>query len=552
MSVSRREFIAAGAAAATTLGMASASRAFAADTKDIRVAQIGFNGQGRGHIRNLGNHIVALCDVDEKVLSAKADELKGKLGRKVDTYTDFRKLLEDKNIDAVSIATPNHTHAMITVAAAQAGKDVYVEKPASHNVWEGRQMIAASRKYDRVIQCGTQSRSSPSLKEAVAFVQSGQLGDIKYALGTCYKARKNIGKSSTPFKFPQWIHGDLWLGPASAEPHYRPVKNEKGDYNPHYDWHWDFNTGNGDMGNQGIHQMDIARWFLGEDSLAPRVMSIGGRLGYEDAGNTPNTQIVYQAYEKAPLIFETRGLPRSKAGQKSWGGSMDRYRGSQIGVIVQCENGYVLVPSYTSATAYDNQGNVVKEWSGGGNHHDNWLMAIASRDRSQLNAEIREGHLSSSLCHTGLISHQVGEKKTAAEIAEAMNMTEAQYQQAVDQLRGVELGVMRELDATDSQGEPLIALSIGDDERPDAQLERTEMRGLLADALGDLPERERQILSLYYEQELTLKEIGEVIGVCESRVSQLRSLAVSRLRVSMREALGQDDGDAAVAAGGKR
>ena len=155
------------------------------------------------------------------------------------------------------------------------------------------------------------------------------------------------------------------------------------------------------------------------------------------------------------------------------------------------------------------------------------------------------------------LRHELGREPKEAEIAEAMNMTEAQYQHAVDQLRGVELGVMRELDATDSQGEPLIALSIGDDERPDAQLERTEMRSLLADALGEIPERERQILSLYYEQELTLKEIGEVIGVCESRVSQLRSLAVSRLRVSMREALGlgekeDEGGGAQAAAGGKR
>lgn len=139
------------------------------------------------------------------------------------------------------------------------------------------------------------------------------------------------------------------------------------------------------------------------------------------------------------------------------------------------------------------------------------------------------------------LRHELGRDPKEAEIAEAMDMTEAQYQQAVDQLRGVEFGAMRELDATDSQGEPLIALSIGDHERPDAQLERTEMRSLLADALGELPKRERQILSLYYEQELTLKEIGEVIGVCESRVSQLRSLAVSRLRVSMRETLGHGD-----------
>ena len=184
-------------------------------------------------------------------------------------------------------------------------------------------MVAAAKRYDRIIQCGTQSRSSPSLRQAVAFVRSGQLGKIQYALGTCYKPRPSIGKSDQPFQFPSHVNRDLWLGPASDEPFYRPTKNSKGSYNPHYDWHWDFNTGNGDMGNQGIHQMDIARWFLGEDSLAPRVISIGGRLGYDDDGNTPNTQVTYFDYPNAPLIFETRGLPRSKAAQQKWASSMD-------------------------------------------------------------------------------------------------------------------------------------------------------------------------------------------------------------------------------------
>ena len=146
------------------------------------------------------------------------------------------------------------------------------------------------------------------LSDAAEWVQSGKLGAIKYAVGTCYKARPTIGKSDKPLEFPSYVDHDLWVGPAADEPIYRPEKNSQGKYNPHYDWHWDYNTGNGDLGNQGIHQMDIARWFLGEPALAPRVMSIGGRLGYEDAGNTANTQIVFHDYAKAPLIFEVRGL----------------------------------------------------------------------------------------------------------------------------------------------------------------------------------------------------------------------------------------------------
>ncbi|MCA9248040.1 MAG: gfo/Idh/MocA family oxidoreductase, partial [Planctomycetales bacterium] len=188
-----------------------------------------------------------------------------------------------------------------------------------------------------------------------------------------------------------------WCGPAAKVDLYRPQL--------HYDWHWDWNTGNGDMGNQGIHQMDIARWFLGEGEISPRVMSIGGRLGYDDAGNTPNTQIVYHDYKTAPLIFETRGL-----------GKDVEFRGSKIGVVVQCENGYVVVPSYTSAIAYDADGKEIKKWSGGGDHFGNFLKAVRSRKREDLNAEILEGHISSALCHTGNISHQVGKKASARDI----------------------------------------------------------------------------------------------------------------------------------------
>lgn len=393
--------------------------ALAHDTADLRVGVIGFNNQGSFHIQQLQNRVVALCDVDQLILHKKAQQLKEEWGRDVETFIDYRRLLDREDIDAVSIATPNHTHALIAVAAAQAGKHVYVEKPVSHNIWEGRQMVAAARRNDCIMQCGTQSRSSPCLQEAVKFVRSGQLGKIQYALGTCYKPRPSIGQSDQPFQFPNNVDRDLWLGPASDETFYRPTKNSKGNYNPHYDWHWDFNTGNGDIGNQGIHQMDIARWFLGENRLAPRCVSIGGRLGYDDAGNTPNTQVSYFDYPVAPLIFETRGLPRSKEAQQHWGDSMDTYRGSRIGVIVQCEQGYVLAPNtYAEVVAFDPDGQEVKRWEGAGNHHDNWLSAIVAGDRSKLNADILEGHLSSSLCHLGGVSHQLGEKLPASEIDE--------------------------------------------------------------------------------------------------------------------------------------
>jgi len=421
MPVSRRDFLQKTTIASAAVGLSAISTARAADTNDIRVAVIGVNGRGNSHISGMRNNVVAICDVDRMVLEAKAKQFEehaatqaeeGKTAArdKVDTEVDFRRLLERDDIDAVSIATPNHTHSYIAIEAAQAGKDVYVEKPVSHNVWEGRQLANAARKYGRVIQCGTQARSGKAVRDAVEFVHGGGMGSVRYVVGTCYKPRQSIGKLDQPLRIADHIDYDLWCGPAEKRELFRPRL--------HYDWHWDLNTGNGDTGNQGIHQMDISRWFLGEDSIAPRVMSIGGRLGYDDAGDTPNSHIVYHDYDKAPLIFETRGLPRSKADQEDWGGSMDMYRGSGVGVIVQCENGYVRCTNYSNVQAYNNDGELIQSFEGGGDHMSNWLEAVAARDPGMLNAEVLEGHLSSALCHTGLIAHRLGSQAPAGEIAE--------------------------------------------------------------------------------------------------------------------------------------
>lgn len=405
-------------------------------TNGLRVGVVGFRWRGNELINQMRDNVVALCDVDEEILAQRCQEHQEVTGRAPEKYVDYRDMLEKADLDAVAVATPNHTHCLISIAALQAGKHVYCEKPISHNVWEGRQLVAASREHDRIVQCGTQSRSSVSLKKAVEFVRSGKLGAIQYAIGTCYKPRPSIGKLEEPLEIPKTINYDLWCGPAKKEPLYRS--------RVHYDWHWDTNTGNGDMGNQGIHQMDIARWFLGEDRLAPRVLSIGGRLGYDDAGNTPNSQIAYFDYAAAPLIFETRGLPRSKAAQKQWGRSMDRYRGSRIGVIIQCEGGHVVVTSYTKATAYDRAGNKIKQWKGGGSHTQNWLQAITRGDRSLLNAEIQEGHLSSSLCHVGCASHQLGEKAVANDIMEriaAMPLLSSSFDRLASHLRANQVDI---------------------------------------------------------------------------------------------------------------
>jgi predicted dehydrogenase len=370
----------------------------------FRLAVVGLRGRGQDHLNGLGPYVVALCDCDTAILkSTWAD-------RPVERYADYRELLAKADLDAVSIATPNHLHALIAIEAIRAGKHVYVEKPVSHNVWEGGQIVAAARQHQAAVQCGTQSRSSPSLREAVEFVRAGNLGPVRYAIGTCYKPRMSIGKLTQPLAIPPGIDYDLWCGPAEKRELFRPSL--------HYDWHWDFNTGNGDMGNQGIHQVDIARWFLGENGLSRRILSVGGRLGYSDAADTPNSQTVLHEFERTFLIFETRGLPRGKEfhDKEQWPKNMDSYRGSTVGVLVQCAGGHVLIPDYSSAIAFDGDGKEIRRWKGAGNHYANFAAAAQANDAGRLHAEIEQGHLSSALCHTGNISHRLGRPVGLAEI----------------------------------------------------------------------------------------------------------------------------------------
>jgi predicted dehydrogenase len=418
---SRRTFLkqAAGAAAAFSVLPMSAR---ADVNSQIRMATVGFNGRGKSHIDGFKDQLVALCDCDSKVLGQTAEAFHKSHNRKLDQISDYRRLLDRKDIDAISIATPNHTHSLIAIAAVQAGKDVYVEKPISQKVWEGRQLVNASDKYKQIVQCGTQSRSHESIRQAVDYVHSGKLGRIDYIVGTCFKPRMSIGKSDKPLVIPKQLDYELWCGPAAKAELFRPVQNSQGSYNPHYDWHWDYNTGCGDMGNQGIHQMDIARWFLNQPAVSPKLVSFGGRFGYEDAGNTANTQVVLHDYPGAPIIFETRGMPSSKAAHKDkaiWFGSMNKYHGSQVGVVVHCEHGMVVSTSkYDEVNVFGPDGEKIKTFRGGGEHEHfmNFLTAVRSRKRSDLHADVLEGHVSSALCHTGNISHLLGEPRTAKEI----------------------------------------------------------------------------------------------------------------------------------------
>jgi len=382
---------------------------------DIRVAVVGFRGKGAQHIKDFsaipGVRVAALCDVDRQVLDEKVQEFASR-GEKVAAFTDYRKLLEDKSVDAVVIATPNHWHALMTVWGCQAGKDVYCEKPISHNVWEGCQAVEATRKYNRIVQAGTQSRSDVALQEAFAYIRGGALGKIQWVRGLCYKQRPSIGKTSGPQPVPAHLDYDLWTGPAALVP---PRRNTPDRGTIHYHWHWFWNYGGGDIANQGIHEMDMCRWALGQERLPPTVMSIGGRFGYNDDAETPNSQIAVFGYEPAPLIFEVRGLP-----QKAGGRAMDAYRGIRIGLIVQCEHGY-FAGGANGGFVYDNEGKRVKQFTstGGDSHPANFIDAMRSRKPSDLRAPIEGGHLSSSLCHLANISYRLGQDTATDAIREA-------------------------------------------------------------------------------------------------------------------------------------
>ena len=249
--------------------------------------------------------IVALCDVDEHVLGHGVELLK-KENQNVSAHTDMRRVFDDGNVDAVLVAIPNHWHALATVWACQAGKDVYVEKPFCHNIWEGRQMIAAVRQHKRMVQVGTQSRSSELLPEVFKAIQGGMVGPMRAVHALVYRTRPGIGLVSSPTPVPSNVDYDLWCGPARQLPVMRP--------HLHYEWHWFWETGNGEIGNNGPHTIDIARWALGQNSAPRRVMSIGGRFGKPDCAETANTQVAIMAYEPAPLICEVRNLEARKDG----------------------------------------------------------------------------------------------------------------------------------------------------------------------------------------------------------------------------------------------
>ena len=367
----------------------------------LRVACVGIRGRGRDHIRGFGAlpdvELAALCDVDESVLQTRLDDVEKMGKRRPAAFTDFRKLLEDQSIDAVAIATQNHNHTLQTIWACQAGKDVYVEKPCTHNIFEARQIVGAARKYDRIVQHGTQSRSSAALREGFQKLGEGLLGDVYMARGLCFKWRDTIGRAKEE-PAPAGVHYDLWLGPAPERPF---TRNRF-----HYNWHWFWDYGSGDIGNQGIHQMDVARWGLGV-TYPVRVSAVGGHFMFDDDQETPNTMVATFEFngqgKRKMLVFEVRHWISN--GEGDLGG---RRSGSNvIGNFFYGSKGYMVVGGgYKTFLGKEQEPG--PSASGGGDHYANFVEAVRRRDRSLLNAEIEEGAISTVLVHLANISYRLG------------------------------------------------------------------------------------------------------------------------------------------------
>lgn len=371
----------------------------------LSVAVIGVRGQGNGHLGaysqmdKYNTEVTYICDADEEIGRQRVEAIGKKQGRAPKYVQDLRKVFDDPSVDVVSTATPNHWHALVAIWAMQAGKDVYVEKPVSHNVSEGRRIVETARKHEKICQTGTQCRSMGGTIQAIEYAQSGKIGEVKLARGLCYKSRGSIGPKGT-YEVPKTVDYNLWLGPAPMKP---PARRQF-----HYDWHWFWDYGNGDLGNQGIHQMDIARWGLGLPGLSKRVLSYGGRYGYEDAGETANTQMIIHDYGNKTLVFEVRGL------------KTDSLKGAKVGVIFEGSEGYVVLTSYDAGAAFDLDGKLVSTFQAGGDHFGNFLKAVRSRRREDLHADIEQGHLSSALCHLGNISYRLGKPLPLGQVREQL------------------------------------------------------------------------------------------------------------------------------------
>lgn len=382
---------------------ASATRVLGANDR-INLGIVGIGGRGNAHLGTYVTisecQIAGLCDVNQAARERAQARLMKANAAKAKEYADMREMFADKDIDAVSIATPNHWHALSAIWAAEAGKDVYVEKPASHNVHESWRMVEVARKTNRMMQVGSQSRSTPHKIKAMQLLHQGEIGQVYLAKALCFKRRKSIGK--TPVEpVPPGLDWEKFLGPAQMKPY---TKNQFA-----YNWHWFWDTGNGDIGNQGVHEMDIARWGLGEVAMPKTVTSSGGKYVYDDDQQTPNTQYATLDYGGKEIQFEVRGLLTGpEAGLPVRGGNT-------VGNLFLGSEGWMWVDGSRFQVYKGEDNKLVMEEKGSDNagtalHMKNFLAACRSRNHKDLTAEIEIGALSATLCHLSNIAYRTGKK----------------------------------------------------------------------------------------------------------------------------------------------
>lgn len=455
MEMERREFIKTTGKAMTmgAAALALGGRVMGASDR-VRVAICGVRGRGTDHIHGFakvsGVELAALCDVDENVLNMRLGEVE-KMGRaRPKSYVDVRKLLEDKEIDAISIATPNHWHSLMAIWACQAGKDVYVEKPCSHNAFEGQQLVRAVKKYNRICQHGSQSRSNPGMMEAIKHLNDGTIGDVYMARAICYKWRPSIGRAKEE-AVPAGVHYDLWTGPAPMKAF---TKNRF-----HYNWHWIWDTGNGEVGNQAIHEIDIARWGLGVGFPA-HVSAMGGHFMFDDDQETPNTlhatfcfegegakrkmmelevrhwitnhevEIGTGAYGKSsvppaglnaqaaraekktteqttPKATAQAGATAAQAAAASLGPKDAKT--NTVGNVFYGSNGYLAIDGYDAyKTWITDQVQPGPSGKADGDHYANFVECVRSRRAQDIHSPIEEAHISTTLVHLANASYRLG------------------------------------------------------------------------------------------------------------------------------------------------
>lgn len=393
-TVDRRTFVAASGAAAALA--ASSASAQSSRNNTIRCAVLGVNGRGKVHIESIENtagaEVALLCDPDARVLHQRATEFENKYGRRVEVETDLRRVNDRSDIDVVSIATPNHWHALSTIWACQAGKDVYLEKPGSHNVFEGRKMVEAAHQYQRIVQHGVQLRSNPVLQEAVQHLNDGLIGDVYMARACVFRWRPSIGSkpNGTP---PATLDWDLWQGPAAERPYSTRYV--------HYNWHWHWDYGNGDIGNQGVHETDMALWGLGE-TLPTEVTAMGGNFLWEDDRETPEVLSATCRFAGSNKMLQIEVRP--------WCTNLEQ--GVGVGNLFFGSKGIMTVDNYNGYKTYFGRRREPGPSGTSGDptqaHFDNFFAAVRRRDPSVLNGPIETGHTSSAIAHLANISLRLG------------------------------------------------------------------------------------------------------------------------------------------------